>query len=104
MPIIKSAIKRVKISERQRLKNSAYKSKVKTLLKKFENAINSENLEDANQAHLQCVSILDKAAQKGILAKNTVSRKKSLLAKKLKNLSQINSNKNVQDSKEEKEK
>ncbi|MFW6148462.1 MAG: 30S ribosomal protein S20 [Atribacterota bacterium] len=102
MPIIKSAIKRVKISERERLKNSAYKAKVKTLIKKFENSLNSENIEDANQSYHQCISILDKAAQKGIFAKNTVARKKSLLAKKLKNLSQSKQAKNIKEDNEKK--
>ena len=83
MPIIKSAIKRVKVSEKQRQRNFSYKSKVRTLIKKFENSLISENIEDANKNFQQCMSILDKAAQKGILAKNTVSRKKSLLSKKL---------------------
>ena len=84
MPIIKSAIKRVKISEKQRIRNYAYKSKVKTLIKKFENSLSTENNDVLQQNFQQCVSILDKAAQKGILAKNTVARKKSLLAKKFK--------------------
>lgn len=84
MPIIKSSIKRVKISEKQRIRNSAYKSKVKTLLKKFENSLSTDNNDVIQQNFCQCVSALDKAAQKGILAKNTVARKKSLLAKKLK--------------------
>ncbi len=85
MPIIKSAIKRVKISEKQLKRNSAYKSKVKTFIKKFENYLNTEKNNDVIEQHYRkCVSILDKAAQKGILAKNTVSRKKSLLAKKYK--------------------
>jgi small subunit ribosomal protein S20 len=88
MPIIKSAKKRVKISERQRLRNSAYKSKIKTLIKKFEKSLNTENTEDANQIYQQCISALDKAVQKGILAKNTVARKKSLLSKKLRIFSQ----------------
>lgn len=94
MPIIKSAKKRVKISERQRLRNSAYKSKIKTLLKSFENSLNNENTEDANQIYQKCVSTLDKAVQKGIMAKNTVARKKSLLSKKLHIFSQ-----NMQDKK-----
>ena len=84
MPIIKSAIKRVKISEKQAKRNSAYKSRVKTFIKKFENALNTEDKDVVEQHYRQCVSALDKAAQKGILAKNTVARKKSLLAKKLK--------------------
>ena len=84
MPIIKSAIKRVKISEKQLKRNSAYKSRVKTFIKKFENSLNTEDKDVIEQNYRQCVSVLDKAAQKGILAKNTVSRKKSLLAKKFK--------------------
>jgi small subunit ribosomal protein S20 len=102
MPIIKSAKKRVKISERQRLRNSAYKSKLKTLLKKFENSLTNENTEDANQVYLQCVSTLDKAVQKGILAKNTVARKKSLLSKKLRIFSQNNKDKNTQAQEDDK--
>lgn len=96
MPIIKSAIKRVKISEKQRQRNSAYKSKVKTLIKKFEHSLTSENLEEANQLYHQCMSTLDKAVQKGMLAKNTVARKKSLLAKKLRLLSQNKQSENTQ--------
>ena len=84
MPIIKSAIKRVKISEKQLKRNSAYKSRVKTFIKKFENSLNTEDKDVIEQNYRQCVSVLDKAAQKGILAKNTVARKKSLLAKKFK--------------------
>ncbi len=84
MPIIKSAIKRVKISEKQLKRNSAYKSRVKTFIKKFENALNTEDKDILEQHYRQCVSVLDKALQKGILAKNTVARKKSLLAKKFK--------------------
>ncbi len=88
MPIIKSAIKRVKISEKQHQRNSAYKSKVRTLIKKFETSLSGENQTDVQQYYHQCISALDKAAQKGILAKNTVSRKKSLLSKKFKLLTQ----------------
>lgn len=90
MPIIKSAIKRVKITENQRQRNSAYKSKVKTLVKKFENSLSTGKQEDVEQYYKQSISVLDKAAQKGILAKNTVSRKKALLAKKLLSFSKSN--------------
>lgn len=84
MPITKSAIKRVKLSEKQRQRNSAYKAKVKTLIKKFEKSLITENKDTIQQYYQQCISALDKAVSKGILAKNTVARKKSLLAKKLK--------------------
>lgn len=103
MPIIKSAIKRVKIAERQRIKNFAYKSKVKTTIKKFESSLNSDNLENANNNYKQCVSILDKASQKGIIPKNTVSRKKSLLSRKIKDFAQKAEANNLQDINENKE-
>ncbi len=102
MPIIKSAIKRVKTSEKKHQRNFSYKSKVRTLINKFEHSLTSENIEDANQNYHQCISVLDKAVQKGILAKNTVSRKKSLLSKKLLILSQSKQSKNTQDVDEKK--
>lgn len=101
MPIIKSAIKRVSISEKQRVRNSAYKSKIKTFIKKFENSLNTENNETIEQYYRQCISTLDKAAQKGVLAKNTVSRKKSLLARKYKLHAQGVKNSTVDSSKKE---
>jgi len=101
MPIIKSAIKRVKVSKKQHIINVAYKSKVRTLIKNFENSLASENLEGTKQYYQKCISALDKAAQKGILQKNTVSRKKSLLSKKLLNLSK---SKQVQSKNNDKEK
>ena len=82
MPNIKSAIKRVKVSEAKNLRNRMVKSKVKTAIKKFETEIATAPANAAAQYSLT-TSAIDKAAAKGILHKNTASRKKARLAKQL---------------------
>lgn len=86
MPNIKSAIKRVKTSEKRRLQNAAHKSTTRTAVKAVENAIAAN---DANVNELLRVAIkqLDKASAKGLIHKNTVARQKSRLTKKVNTLS-----------------
>ncbi|MCY9669430.1 30S ribosomal protein S20 [Paenibacillus alginolyticus] len=76
MPNIKSAIKRVKVSEKRRLRNASQKSALRTAVKAFETAVTPEALVIASKK-------LDKAASKGLIHKNAANRKKSRLAKKL---------------------
>jgi len=83
MPQIKSAIKRVKTSERSHLRNISYKSKIKSSIKKFELALSEKNKEEIIKYFKDAVSILDKSVNKGILRKNTASRQKTNLTKKL---------------------
>ena len=83
MANIKSAIKRIQITERKTLRNRIFKSIVKTEIKKFEAAVTSNNLEEAKALLSSTAHILDKASAKGILHKNAVYRKKSRLAIKL---------------------
>jgi small subunit ribosomal protein S20 len=91
----KSALKRAKIGERNRLRNKAYKSAVRTLIKKYfvaveEYAANpspeSKQLVDARMS--EAYSKIDKAVKRGVFHPNNGSRKKSRLAKKLKPLTQ----------------
>ena len=86
MPQIKSAIKRVKTSEKSHLRNISYKSKIKSVIKKFNLALSEKNKEETIKYFKDSVSILDKSVNKGILAKNTVSRQKASLTKKLSTL------------------
>lgn len=86
MPNIKSAKKRLEISQRNRLRNSAAKSAIKTAIKKFENAVAMGESEQAQAAYKNMVKTLDKAVTKGFLHKNTAARKKSRLSKHLKSL------------------
>ena len=79
----KSSKKRIVIGERNRLRNQAGKSRVKTFIKKVLVAVDSKNIDDAKAALSVAYKELDKAVSKGILKKNTVSRTKSRLATKV---------------------
>ena len=78
MPNIKSAKKRVKVIETKTLQNRAYKEAIKN----FEAAV-KENASNKEELYNEAISKIDKAWTKGVLAKNTASRKKSNLAKML---------------------
>ena len=83
MPNIKSAKKRVLVIDKKTLENRMVKSAIKTELKKFEAAVSEGNKASAQELCAICVKKLDQAAAKGVYHKNTVSRKKSQLAKAL---------------------
>jgi small subunit ribosomal protein S20 len=82
MPNIKSAEKRVRIAERQALRNTSLKSALRTSVKKYETSLAKQNAEDARAALQTATRALDKAVTKGILHKNTAARKKSRLTKR----------------------
>ncbi len=83
MPNIKSAIKRVNVIEKKTLRNNMIKSSYKTSVKKFEQAIEAGNIEDAKKLFVEATKKIDQACTKGVIVKNTAARKKSNLAKKL---------------------
>lgn len=88
MANIKSAAKRIEITERNRLRNKSYKSAVKTLMKRYYSAV-SQYTSEPNSDHLDVVktsmsaaySKIDKAVKRGALHPNTGARRKSHLAK-----------------------
>ena len=86
MPNIKSAIKRVSVIEKKTLRNNMVKSEYKTAVKKFEAAVLEGNKENAENLFKDAVKKIDGACSKGVIQKNTASRKKSNLAKKLNTL------------------
>lgn len=83
MPNIKSAIKRVSVIEKKTLRNNMIKSEYKTAIKRFEEALNNNNIEEAQKLFSQATKKIDQACTKGVIVKNTAARKKSNLAKKL---------------------
>lgn len=83
MPNIKSAIKRVGVIEKKTLQNNMIKSGYRTAVKKFEAAIEAGNKEESTATFKAAVKKIDQACSKGVIKKNTASRKKSNLAKKL---------------------
>ncbi|TDT51114.1 30S ribosomal protein S20 [Fonticella tunisiensis] len=86
MANIKSAIKRIRKTEKRTLRNKMVKSSVKTIIKKFEAAVNNNNLDEAKALLSEASHAIDKAAAKGVLHKNNAARKKSRLALKLNKL------------------
>ncbi len=83
MPNIKSAKKRVKVIEKKTLRNNMIKTSYKTAIKKFEEAVNSGNVEEAKVLLSEATKKIDQACTKGVIVKNTAARKKSNLSKKL---------------------
>lgn len=86
MANIKSSKKRVLIAERNRLRNVAMKSAIKTAAKKVLELAVSEDTEALNSAISKAYQLCDKAVSKGILHKNTAARKKSRLVLAVKRL------------------
>lgn len=84
MANIKSAKKRIKVTEVKTSQNRMIKSALKTSLKKFETAVASNNVEEATTLFVSAAKSLDMAAQKGVVHKNMAARKKSRLSAKLK--------------------
>ena len=80
MPNIKSAKKRVITSAKRAARNKAIKSELKTTIKKFDAAIAESDKAAVDTAFREAVKMVDQAAAKGVIKKNTASRKKSKLA------------------------
>ncbi len=83
MPNIKSAKKRVLVTEKKSQQNKAVKSALKTQIKKFLAAVNAGDKDAAQALYPETVSAIDSAVTKGILHKNNAANKKAKLAKKL---------------------
>ncbi len=83
MPNIKSAIKRVNVIEKKTLRNNMIKSEYKTAIRRFEEALENKNIEEATKLFSVATKKIDQACTKGVIVKNTAARKKSNLAKKL---------------------
>ncbi|WP_295353097.1 30S ribosomal protein S20 [uncultured Succinivibrio sp.] len=84
MPNIKSAKKRVIISEKARQHNVAARSKMRTLVKNVLKAVMAGNKDEAKAAFALAEPVLDRAAGKGLIHKNKAARHKSKLAAKIK--------------------
>lgn len=87
----KSAIKRIRTAERNRLRNKAYKSAIKTLTKNYLGAVDtytaepsSENMDIVQQSMSAAYSKIDKAVKRKVIHRNNGARKKAQIAKVLK--------------------
>ena len=87
MPNIKSAKKRVLVTESKTLVNKNNRNEVKTAIKKLNAALDANDVEAAKALIPTTFSLIDSAVSKGIMHKNTAANKKSGLAKRLNALS-----------------
>ena len=76
-----SALKRVRQSEKLNLRNQSRKAAIKTLEKKLESISPSTPKEEVDKQLKTAVKTIAGAASKGIIHKNTASRKISRLAR-----------------------
>ena len=83
MPNIKSAKKRVLIEKRNNARNRSEMTAVKTAIKKINNAIDTDRIDEAEKMLPEVVSVIDSAVTKGIIHKNNAANKKSAIAKRI---------------------
>lgn len=86
LPNIKSAKKRVKVTESKTMQNKMLKSALKTCMKKYEAALASSDKTSAEETYKVAVKKIDQAVAKGLLHKNNAARKKSQYTVKLNKL------------------
>ena len=81
MANIKSAKKRILVTEIRAARNKSIRSEVKTAIKKVEAAVAANDKEAAKAALTVAISTIESAASKGVYHKNNAARKVSRLAK-----------------------
>ena len=81
MPNIKSQIKRVEVSAKEKESNNSKRTRVRNAVKKFTAAVQAKDAELAAKLLPETISIIDKAYYDGIYPRNTVARKKSTVNK-----------------------
>jgi small subunit ribosomal protein S20 len=84
MPILHASYKDIKKSAKKALRNQSAKSELKTETKKFLDLISSKKMDEAKKQLNHLISQLDRAKSKGIIHRNTASRKIGRLMKKIK--------------------
>ena len=82
MANIKSQIKRNKQNEKAHQRNKAVKSSLRTSVRKFREAADAGNVDDAGTALRDACRQLDKAASKGVIHKNQAANRKSAIARR----------------------
>ena len=86
MANIKSQIKRNRQNEKRRLRNKSVKSSLKTAIRKFREAAEAGNSDEAKALAADAGKKLDKAASKGVIHKNQAANRKSAIAKQASSL------------------
>lgn len=83
----KSTIRRARQAERRHERNRAAINTVKTIIKKVQSAVAGKKVDEAKTSLLEATSMIEKAVSKGVLHRNTASRRISRLALRVNSLS-----------------
>ena len=83
MPNIKQQKKRVRTAAKQRLENLHYRSSAKTLARRLEAAVRDGDQDRIAAEHRELVRLLDRAAARGAMHRNTAARRKARAARLL---------------------
>ena len=86
MPNIKSAKKRVLVTQTKTLQNKMFRTQLKTDMKKYQAAVAAGDVALAQETDKVAVKKIDQAAARGIIHKNAAARKKSQFTKALNNM------------------
>ncbi|UCG38311.1 MAG: 30S ribosomal protein S20 [bacterium] len=79
----KSAIKRNRQNSKRRLVNQMQRTRIKTLTKEVLTAVEAGDRENAGQALQKAIPVIQRAASRGTVHRNTASRKISRLSKRV---------------------
>jgi small subunit ribosomal protein S20 len=77
---IKQQVKRIRKNEEARRRNKAVKSRIKTAIRRYREAVEAGDAEVASERRREAGRLLDKAAGKGVIHKNQAANKKSRMA------------------------
>lgn len=83
MPIIKSAKKRMEITAICNAANTSMRTRLKNAVKKFNTAIEANDIEAAEKLLPETIAVIDKSCSYGIIHKNAAARKKAHVSKML---------------------
>ena len=86
MPNIKSAKKRVLVTQTKTRQNKMFRTQLKTDMKKYQAAVAAGDVALAQETYKVAVKKIDQAAARGIIHKNAAARKKSQFTKALNNM------------------
>jgi small subunit ribosomal protein S20 len=88
MPNKQSAERRVRIAERNRLRNRYWTTRCKNAVKKVLGAVTAKDSELVTASFNIAQSVIDKAVVKGVMHRNTAARRKKMMARRIKTLSE----------------
>jgi len=78
-----SAMKRARQSVKRNIRNRSRLSSVKTILKKLDSSLSSDNRDETGKILIQAIKALNQAASKGVMHKNTAARNISRITKRV---------------------